>query len=308
MGGLIGRAEGFPVHKEELGRRRRRSFGTHSGSFHADEVTACALLLLVDLIEVSQIIRTRDLSRLDLCQYVCDVGGVYDVKSLRFDHHQADYIGPLSSAGMVLAYLRQEGILEDHFGDYLKKSLIDGIDAHDNGVVGTTPGVTSFSQVASSFAPVRYDAPEEAMGAAFMEAVQFVLTYLRKLQERFVYTASCKASVQRAMEGRGPVLIFSESIPWLESFFEMGGKDHPALFVLMPAGDHWKLRGIPPTLDERMKVRRPFPSDWAGLHDEDLEAVSGISGAIFCHKGRFISIWETKDSAEKALDCVLSKP
>ena len=30
---------------------RPRSFGTHDGSFHADEVTACALLLLFDLID-----------------------------------------------------------------------------------------------------------------------------------------------------------------------------------------------------------------------------------------------------------------
>ncbi|MDF2550599.1 MAG: hypothetical protein K0S07_1666, partial [Chlamydiales bacterium] len=31
--------------------KQPRSFGTHDGSFHADEVTACALLLLVDLID-----------------------------------------------------------------------------------------------------------------------------------------------------------------------------------------------------------------------------------------------------------------
>jgi len=91
------------------------------------------------------------------------------------------------------------------------------------------------------------------------------------------------------------------------SFFELGGKDHPALFVMMPAGGHWKLKGIPPSLDERMKVRLPLPVSWAGLLDAQLKKVSGIPGAIFCHKGRFISVWETKEDALKALDYVLNQ-
>nr|NGX27459.1 hypothetical protein [Chlamydiota bacterium] len=37
-----------------------RSLGTHDGSFHADEVSACALLLVFDLIDRDKIFRTRD--------------------------------------------------------------------------------------------------------------------------------------------------------------------------------------------------------------------------------------------------------
>ncbi len=59
----------------------------------------------------------------------------------------------------------------------------------------------------------------------------------------------------------------------------------------MPSGGHWKLRGIPPNSEEKMKVRLPLPLEWAGLLDEDLKSASGISGAIFCHKGRFISLF-----------------
>ena len=73
----------------------------------------------------------------------------------------------------------------------------------------------------------------------------------------------------------------------------------------MPSGEHWKLRGIPPNLQEKMKVRLPLPQEWAGLSEEDLKRVSGIPGAIFCHKGRFISVWETKGDALQALHYVL---
>jgi len=82
-----------------------KSVGIHDGSFHADEVTACALLLLFDLIHKDKIFRTREEDILAKCEYVCDVGGIYDPKKKRFDHHQSDYVGELSSAGMVLQYL-----------------------------------------------------------------------------------------------------------------------------------------------------------------------------------------------------------
>jgi len=41
--------------------------------------------------------------------------------------------------------------------------------------------------------------------------------------------------------------------------------------------------------------------------DKELERVSGIRGAIFCHKGRFISVWETKEAALQALQKALAE-
>ena len=93
----------------------------------------------------------------------------------------------------------------------------------------------------------------------------------------------------------------------MENFFELGGELHPAQFVIMPSGSHWKLRGIPPTLRERMKVRRPLPETWGGLREEELRKISGIEGAIFCHKGLFISIWKTKEDAIKALHIAMQR-
>ena len=73
----------------------------------------------------------------------------------------------------------------------------------------------------------------------------------------------------------------------------------------MPSGDNWKLRGIPPNSRERMKVRHNLPEDWAGLLEEDLQRVSGIPEGIFCHKGRFFSLWKTRESAERAMEKVM---
>ncbi len=278
-----------------------RSLAIHDGSFHADEVTACALLLLFDRIDRNRIYRTRDLKVIENCDYVCDVGGIYDPKSRKFDHHQADYKGTLSSAGMVLLYLKDLELIEPHLYDYFNKSLIMGVDAHDNGVAKLEMGTTSFSQVISNFLPIEYDSTSVEMEKAFMEAVDFAFGHLDRLKRRHIYTLSCRAIVKKAMIQGSNALIFDESLPWLENFFDLGGDVHPAQFVIMPSGGHWKLRGIPPSLSERMKVRKPLPESWAGLHEEDLKIASGIKGAIFCHKGRFISIWETKEDAKKAL-------
>lgn len=284
-----------------------RSFGTHNGTFHADEVTACALLLVCNLIDRDKVIRTRDMQLLNKCEFVCDVGGKYEPQKKLFDHHQADYEGQLSSAGMVLKFLKDEKIITPKEYDFLNSTVILGVDAHDNGKDPQINGLATYSHIITSFTPIIHDAEDVIQDAAFFEAVDFAVQYLTRILNRYQYICSCREIVAEAMKQKRDVLIFEKNIPWLEIFFEMEGEKHPAKFVIMPSGKHWKLRGIPPSYDDRMKVRIPLPENWAGLLNEDLKKVSGIEGAIFCHKGRFISVWETYGDVLKALDYVLKK-
>lgn len=278
-----------------------KSFGTHDGSFHGDEVTACALLLLSKRVDRDKVIRTRDLNLLATCEYVCDVGGLYDPIRKRFDHHQVNYDGDKSSAGMVWEYLRDEGDFDQKTYDYINQALILGVDAHDTGKISPELGVATFSQIIANFVPVSYEATPEEQNKAFQEALDFTLGHIRRLLQRFHYMESCREKVWQAMQKKERFLIFKEAMPWMDVFFDLGGESHPALFVVMPSGEHWKLRGIPPNLRQRMQVRKPLPQEWAGLMDEELQKASGIQGAIFCHKGRFISVWKTKEDALLAL-------
>lgn len=283
----------------------KRSLGVHSGTFHADEVTAAAFLILFDLIDEKSIRRTRDLKVLSECEYVCDVGGIYDPSLKRFDHHQVDYQGKLSSAGMILLYLKEIEIIDPELYEMYNQSLVIGVDAHDNGVARFEVGTTSFSQIISNFLPIEHSASNFEMDEAFFQAVSFVHGHLKRMRERFLYTKKCKDLVKKVMDESQEVMMFDESIPWMDSFFEMGGKDHPAKFLIMPSQNHWKLRGIPPNMQERMQVRVSLPEKWGGLLGEDLSSASKIKGAVFCHKGLFISIWETKEAAIEALKQVL---
>jgi uncharacterized UPF0160 family protein len=283
------------------------SFGTHDGVFHADEVTACAILLYYQLIDKEKIVRTRDKTLLDRCEFVCDVGGEYNPQIKRFDHHQLSYNGEMSSAGMIWSYLKNQQIITDCVYDFLNNSLIIGIDAHDNGRVLSEGGVCTFSNVISNFTPVRHDVSAEEQDRAFKEALDFVMGYINRAMQRFSYAQGCKEKVRIAMEKQKRVLFFDETMPWIDSFFELGGENHPAQFVVMPSGNQWKVRGIPPHSIDRMKVRKPLPKEWAGLLEEEFKRVCGIPGAVFCHKGRFISVWKTKEDALRALDYILEQ-
>ena len=296
--------EGLSSTKESI--KIPRSVGTHDGTFHADEVTACALLLLFDLVDINKIIRTRQLDQLVKCEYVCDVGGIYNPEMKLFDHHQADYQGPLSSAGMILLHLKETSMLSPREYDFFNNALILGVDAHDNGKDVLIPGIATYSQIVSNFTPITHDSDPVVLEDAFFTALRFAYSHLSRMWERYKYNRSCREVVSQKMKESDICLVFDKSLPWLESFFELEGEQHPALYVIMPSGRHWKLRCIPPSFANRMKVRRPLPESWAGLLDEDLKKVSGIPGAIFCHKGRFISVWETKDDAMTALKYVLN--
>lgn len=286
-------------------KQTKKSFGTHDGTFHADEVTACALLLAFDLIERDEIVRTREAHLLEQCEFLCDVGGIYNPADKKFDHHQAEYDGLLSSAGMVLNYLLSEKKISRHEHHFLYHTYIKGVDEHDNGKDPQIDGVSTYSYIIANFTPVKYSHSKKEEQKAFFEALDFALSHLKRLLERHAYIQSCKEIVANAMKNGTSCLLFDQPIPWLDLFFELGGETHPAKFIIMPSGPHWKLRGVPPNLQDKMEVRVPLPTKWAGMSDQELKQASGIEGAIFCHKGRFISIWETKKDALLAYEKIL---
>ena len=61
---------------------------THDGSFHTDDIFACATLsiLLDKNKENFEVIRTRDEEIIKNGDYVFDLGGIYEPEKNRFDH------------------------------------------------------------------------------------------------------------------------------------------------------------------------------------------------------------------------------
>jgi uncharacterized UPF0160 family protein len=117
-------------------------------------VTACGLLIVFGLCDVDKIVRSRDPEKLATCEFVCDVGGVYDPDKKLFDHHQVSYQDELSSAGMILKYLKDTKVISDEMFNHLNHSLILGVDAHDNGRSPQEVGVCTFSHLIANYNPI----------------------------------------------------------------------------------------------------------------------------------------------------------
>ena len=105
---------------------------THSGKFHADDVLSWSLLQEFYPHQM-KLTRTRKQHIIKTADIVFDVGGIYDPDTGRFDHHQNDYLGPLSSAGMILIWLLEKNYLNQELYYALQKKLINYVDGVDNG-------------------------------------------------------------------------------------------------------------------------------------------------------------------------------
>ncbi len=275
--------------------------GTHSGGFHADDVLAVAMLReFVDA--EATIVRSRELDRLARCDVVVDVGGEFDTARRRFDHHQTDYEGPRSSAGMVLDWLEQETAVDTALAATLRAELVDYVDDVDNGRRTPDRGVPCFASMVGS---LTHDADDgDDFDGRFADAVAFAQRYVRGiaagLRARQHARNAVLACMQRAADAGRHTIELTEYVPWKETYFAAGGREHPTEFVLLPAEDAWRIIAIPPEPGS-FANKRSLPAEWAGLTDAALEQVTGIPGARFCHKNRFIAVFATRDGAVRAL-------
>jgi uncharacterized UPF0160 family protein len=276
--------------------------GTHSGTFHADDVLAFALIRTFVDPEAS-VVRTRDAEALSRCDVVIDVGGVFDPSSLRFDHHQATYDGPRSSAGMVLDWLERSGRVDGELARALRGRVVDYIDAVDTGREPPRMDVPCLARVVE-YMGHGLDTPA-AQHAAFLDASDIarrVVGGVVRGHETTVRARGWVLEAMRAAESTGrSVVELPQFLPWKDVYFEQGGEAHPTWFVLFPQEGTWKVVAIPPRNGE-FSQKRPLPASWGGKMGEELEAVTGVRGASFCHKNRFIAVFSSREGALEALD------
>ena len=78
------------------------------------------------------------------------------------------------------------------------------------------------------------------------------------------------------------------------------------LFVVYPRVNDvsWGVKAVRKD-PKTFKNRKDFPKSWAGLRDEELQKITGISDAIFCHRGLFMAVAKTKEGAIKLAELAL---
>lgn len=281
---------------------------THSGSFDPDDVLAVASLQLHLGIDNMQIIRSRDQAVIDKADWVIDVGGHYNAATHRFDHHQNGVPKrengiPYSAFGLIWKDYGIDIAGTKEAADYIETKLVLPIDAADNHVTVCHPGqagVTAFQffDLIDAMRPMW--GSEEGYDTQFLKAVEFAHNLLRRLIAHGQAYDDMHEMIRERYESNEQkiVLEFTEPIP---RYALTKYKDVQVVVSPVTAEDvdHW-MAAVVPVQERSFQNRVIFPEAWAGLAHEELEAISGIEGAIFCHKERYIFVAETKKAALKA--------
>ena len=277
------------------------TIATHNGNFHADDVFSVAALKCV--FPAFNLVRTRDLEVIAKADIVLDVGGIYDAEAGRFDHHQRGGAGerengiPYSSFGLIW---KKYGIEicagNQDLANSVDAGLVSVIDAIDCGYVkGVSEGI-SLSHTISMFNPTWQE--ESDFDACFNEAVSFASRVLARFMASANGGISAKEIVAKAIENaQDPrVIVLAQYTPWKRTVHTLSEQ---ALYVVYPSSaGQWRIQTVPVELGS-FEDRKSLPTPWAGLSDKELQDVTGINDAMFCHNGLFIAGCQSLESTMK---------
>ena len=285
----------------EIRKKDAKAF-THGGKFHADDVFSAALLLYLN--PEIQISRGNQVPE--------DFDGiVFDIGRGAYDHHQKDSRirengVPYAAFGLLWEALGAE-ILGEELALSFDEAFVQPLDNNDN-----TGEKNELASLIGNFNPA-WDA-EGGTDEAFFQAVSVAGMILENKFERCRGNERADRRVEeilaeqeRAIKaGEIPaenrqILILPEFVPCQKHLSET-----EIAFVIFPSN-----RGgyciQPQKREYSLNYKCSFPSAWLGLENEELEAASGIAGAVFCHKGGFLMTTETLEEAVQAAKISLAE-
>ncbi len=278
---------------------------THGGKFHADEVFATAFLSTI--IDNPVVCRVLDVPT-DLKKDVL----VYDVGYGEFDHHMKDFNlrhasgVKYASFGLIfkkygMDYLRR---VDEEYAEMvftmLEKELVEGIDAVDNGefpVINAPYVYRSLDTIIGDFNCCWNEEVDNDI--YFKQAVDIALMIFAATVKKCFAKASAKKIVDEAIEkSTNHIMVLDKHLPFKDFVITSSNpKANDILFVITPSNRNgYNINTIPKSKDTYL-TRCDFPKEWGGLIDDDLQRVSGIKSAIFCHKTLFLAVCGTLDDA-----------
>ena len=301
--------------------KKKNKLITHSGSFHADEVFACATLCILfeKKGEDFEITRTRDEEKIKEGDYVFDVGGIYNPDINRFDHHQIGGAGKrdngieYSSFGLVWKKFGAEVSNSAEVAKIIDERLVQAIDADDNGIDIFNPKITGVSpygiyEAINAFHP-SFKKIVEDIDSAFMEALEFAKVLIKKeivkAQDQEDVHQYIEKEIKKLPSGQ-KLLVLDEYVPRVEIWIEML-KHSDILFVVSPGNPQsnmWRVLALRDDMNS-FKTRKDLPSAWGGQREEDLQKVTGVPDAVFCHRNLFMTVAKSREGAEKLAEIAL---
>lgn len=302
---------------------------THDGFFHADDVMTCALINFMHNGNI-RLIRTRDESIIKDANYVVDVGGVYNPKKNRFDHHQENcnvtyskkYKYPMSSVGMFFKEHGEKIINKINEGNLNNETLkkvkewiycyfIYELDCKDNGVeykestYKISTDLSSTLQKYNTFNAYDYEAQFNrffhAMEYALCTFKMHVINYIDRTKK----VIEDDKMIINGMEKRfsehksGELLVLDKYCPNLIYCLRNYENKNPYLnphrnikFIIFPSGNgKWKIQAM--CGSEKNSIRKKLKNE------KELCTLNRtlLNKIVFIHKNRFTGATYDKPSA-----------
>ena len=284
-------------------------FVTHSGKFHADEVFGT--ILLEKIYKDIKLIRLPETDNINLEDKI-----VYDIGGGKFDHHQLGGNGQRENGIRFAAF----GLLWQEYGkNYLKsinanniddcfnmfdKSFVQFIDAADNGQVQFEKidiKIVTISDIIEGLNP-NWDEDIDS-DIRFKEALDMARKIFDNKVQSTVSKCKAKKYVDDAIEkSEDGILILDKYMPYQEFVLESKNrKADDILYAVFPSNrGGYNVRAISKK-NGSFESRKKLPEKWAGLRNEELQKVTGVKTATFCHNACFICVAsEFNDAIELA--------
>lgn len=280
---------------------------THSGTFHADEIFAT--LILSKIIPEITIIRLPEIGE-EIEKNVI----VYDIGGGRFDHHQLGGNGErqngvkYAACGLIWKaygkeFLKKYDVKEiDYTWNYIDKNLIQFIDANDNG--GLPKLETDYRNVHISYIIGLFNPKwneEVDSDEMFIKALELAEIIFDEFIKDTISKIKAKDLVEEAIKkSKDGIMILDKFIPWKEFLLHSENpKSQNIMFVIFPSKrGGFNLYAVPKEIGS-FENRKNLPKEWCGLREEDLQKVTGVKSARFCHNAGFICSTEEKEDAIK---------
>lgn len=245
---------------------------------------------------------------------------------------------PMAATGLIHKHFVQPLLYMQCPGEWMTKhswklqSICENIDARDNGIF--QEGYNISNCVASFIPPWSPDGEpsKQDMNRAFAKALEWALDIIMDIRMSDISTPDtmiklmgvivsnearrriAEVEAERLLSEKlealfresphAPVLVLDKFIPHANSR-AMKSTPKTLKFVVFPGNNGgWVCKSISDRekTGEGMviKNRCDLPKQWGGLTNQELESVSGIKGAVFCHKNLFLFSCSTFAGAMEA--------
>lgn len=287
----------------------------HDGIFHADDVLCVALLTyFYDKSEIV-VIRTRNYNISDF-DFILDIGReerLVNNTTLILDHHQEGNRSypngvEMAACGKLAEYLLPLWENGDLILIKLREKLLYSVEAQDNGQSIPGLGANKLAWVGDTNPTIESDSNGNKEFDICTSMATYILSAIIEgisvdIKNREILHSIIRNNTQR-------FLVLNKFYHWQEEVIMYNNlyKNDPnkqIIFVIYPTKTgNWNCQVVPKELGNYEAIKN-LPKSWGTKTGKDLEKVSGIPGAIFCHAGLFVSGWQTKEAAIAAANISL---